>query len=179
MPPQAAGAARPQPGSARGRMTPLGVMLLGNHESGQLAHYSPPACHPSVTQTIAILCRPTFSAPHRPLKYLFIPTDALEPLNHTNHQPPVSQPPRCSVVVVAGAARRGRGGTGSTTGTTRPASRALTAERPHPRHIAVVSRTRRVRIGRYAGEDKVRWASVRNSGNQPGRSGGDTCADSE
>src|ERR1700745_3951098 len=43
----------------------------------------------------------------------------------------LSAPPRCSIVVVAGAARTGRPGTGSTTGTTRPAPRALTAEEPH------------------------------------------------
>jgi hypothetical protein len=36
----------------------LGVMLLGNHEVGQVAHCGQADCYGSVTQTIAILCRP-------------------------------------------------------------------------------------------------------------------------
>jgi hypothetical protein len=61
--------------------------------------------------------------------------------NHGNAPSSWSGPQRCSIVVVAGAARTVRAGTGSTTGTTPLAPRALTAEEPHPCGIAVV-RTR-------------------------------------
>src|ERR1700749_775599 len=56
--PSGGGPARHQPGAAQGRMTPLGVMVLGNHEVGQVAHYGQADRYGSVTQTIAILCRP-------------------------------------------------------------------------------------------------------------------------
>src|ERR1700756_2537498 len=60
--PSGGGTARPQPGSAQGRMTPLAVMVLGNHEAGQVAHCGQADCYGSVTQTIAILCRPPIRA---------------------------------------------------------------------------------------------------------------------
>src|SRR5215470_4681964 len=56
--PSGGGTARHWPGSAQGRMTPLGVMVLENHEVGQVAHCGQADRYGSVTQTIAILCRP-------------------------------------------------------------------------------------------------------------------------
>jgi hypothetical protein len=43
----------------RARMTPLGVMLLGNPGSGQVTPSHDLDCYGSVTQTIAKLCIPS------------------------------------------------------------------------------------------------------------------------
>src|SRR4029077_12972174 len=55
--------------------------------------------------------------------------------NHDDAPSSWSAPLRCSIVVVAGAARRGPADTGSTTGTTRPAPQHL----PQRSHTHVTS----------------------------------------
>jgi hypothetical protein len=77
-------------------MTPLGVMVLGNHEVGQVAHCGQADRYGSVTQTIAIFCRPlirTTCSP--PCTYATIwPRSYL----HTHPPPPSPHavPPRVS-----------------------------------------------------------------------------------
>src|SRR6516225_6125145 len=84
-------------------MTPLGVMVLGNHEAGQVAQCGQADRYGSDTQTIAILCRRSFRTTRAPYLTHVTPHPTTGPHIHcprlspctyqTPPQPPVNPAP--------------------------------------------------------------------------------------